>query len=413
MSDLFMTGIYEQVTRQLKDGKAFVLEAPDHVPSVWGEDADVIWSEGEPLFVVGPQGVGKSTVLQQVALARAGILKPEVLGFPIKADLDRVVLYLASDRPSQIARSLRRMVTAEHAELLATRLRVWRGPLPFDLVREPQRLALLAEGVGAGTVVVDSLKDIAYPLSSDEVGSAVNRAFGTVVAAGIELAAIHHSRKATSDNKKPNTLADVYGSTWLTAGAGSVISLWGEPGDPLIELTHLKQPAEDVGPLELEHDHDFGTTRVRDRQDAWTVLQDAGSEGIAVQDAAVEIYGRKATRSQVEKIRRKLQRLADKGLAIPSKGPSRTDPVVFRAVPSNGTVKPREGSREASRQHHAASRTPGNTDHGSFTHPIDHPVTPLRGAGGQEREAAIDGWTDDELQALIDSQEQSETGGAR
>jgi energy-coupling factor transporter ATP-binding protein EcfA2 len=69
MSDLFMAGIYEQVTRQLKDGKAFVLEAPDHVPSVWGEDADVIWSEGEPLFVVGPQGVGKSTVLQQVALA--------------------------------------------------------------------------------------------------------------------------------------------------------------------------------------------------------------------------------------------------------------------------------------------------------------------------------------------------------
>ncbi len=61
MSDLFMAGIYEQVTRQLKDGKAFVLEAPDHVPSVWGEDADVIWSEGEPLFVVGPSAASTDT----------------------------------------------------------------------------------------------------------------------------------------------------------------------------------------------------------------------------------------------------------------------------------------------------------------------------------------------------------------
>src|SRR5688500_9512898 len=42
------------------------------------------------------------------------------------------------------------------------------------------------------------------------------------------------------------------------AGAGSVILLWGEPGGALVDLTHLKQPAGDVGPLRVFHDHATG-----------------------------------------------------------------------------------------------------------------------------------------------------------
>lgn len=37
---------------------------------------------------------------------------------------------------------------------------------------------------------------------------------------------IHHHRKATGDNKKPNKLQDVYGSMYLTARATSVVCLW-------------------------------------------------------------------------------------------------------------------------------------------------------------------------------------------
>lgn len=389
MSEQFLAGIHEQTRRQLQNGREFVLDAPTTIPAVWGAGTDVAWASGESLFITGPQGVGKSLVAQRLALARAGIIDAELLGYPVAADLDHCVLYLAADRPQQIARSFRRMVGPEHADALEQRLKVWTGPLPFDLVKEPQRLAMLAEAFGAGTLFVDSLKDIAYPLSSDEVGAAVNRAFGTVIAAGIELVPVHHNRKATAENKKPTSLADVYGSTWITAGAGSVISLWGEAGDPLVELTHLKQPADDIGPLEIEHDHVHGSTRLRQRIDALSVLKDAGSEGIAVQDAAALIYGRSATRPQVEKVRRKLQRFADEGLAKPVKGPTRTDPVVFRLVAHNSSVKPREVSREASRQPHAASRTPANTDHASITHPNDHRATPLKGARDQEREATL------------------------
>jgi len=37
---------------------------------------------------------------------------------------------------------------------------------------------------------------------------------------------IHHHRKATGDNKKPNKLQDVYGSMYLTARATSVVCMW-------------------------------------------------------------------------------------------------------------------------------------------------------------------------------------------
>jgi replicative DNA helicase len=390
------------VERQLHSGRQFILDAPTSIPALWGEGSDVLWAEGEPLLTTGPQGVGKSTVMQQLALARAGITPPTVIGFPV-ATTSRTVLYLAADRPRQIARSMRRMVNERHAEQLDQRIRVWSGPLPFDVVKEPHRLAEFAEELGAGDVFIDSLKDIAWPLSSDEVGAAWNRAAGGVIAAGIQLCATHHSRKATAENRKPTTLADVYGSTWITSGAGSVISLWGEPGDPVVELMHLKQPADDVGPLDLEHDHRTGTTRCRERVDTWAALQQAGSEGVTAYDAAAVIYAAKPTRAQVEKVRRRLARFADNGQAVPTKGPQRTDPVRFRPVATNGSVKHREASRVAARELHAATRTTENADHAGYTQPVEHALSSLRGERAGEREADH-GWTDQELQTLIDTE---------
>ncbi|MDQ6776019.1 MAG: AAA family ATPase [Actinomycetota bacterium] len=372
MSELFLAGIAAQLERQLENGRTFVLDAPTTIPALWGEDADVLWAQGESLIVTGPQGVGKSTLVQQLALARAGITTPSLIGFPAATD-QRCVLYLAADRPRQIARSLRRMVNNEHADRLAERLKVWKGPLPFDLVQEPQRLAMLAEALGAGTVIIDSLKDVAWPLSGDDVGSAVNRALGTLIAADIEAVVVDHNRKATAENKKPRTLADVYGSIWITSGAGSVLSLWGEAGDPFVELTHLKQPADDVVPLDLDHDHDLGLTRLRERADTWSVLQKAGYEGVTAHDTATTIYGRKPSRAELEKVRRKLQRLADKGFAVPMPGPAKGDPIIFRPVASNGACTPVYPTRVPTREAHAATRTPRNTDHAGTRHQIVPP----------------------------------------
>ena len=222
---------------QLVRGAEFVLAAPDRVPAVFGRDSEVLWAEGEPLLLVGPQGVGKTTLMQQIALRHAGILSGELLGYPVKADHGRLTLYLALDRPQQIARSFRRMISDAQEQQLG-QLVVWTGPLPFDLTKHPEKLVLLvhdiAEMLGSpvGAVFADSLKDMASPLSSDEVGAALSRAIGGVIAHQIEFAACHHQRKATGENEKPRTLADVYGSTWITAGAGSVLLLWGDTRRP-------------------------------------------------------------------------------------------------------------------------------------------------------------------------------------
>jgi AAA domain len=292
--------------RRALDGAAFIFGEPEHVPAVWGEGQRVAWSAGEPFWIVGPQGVGKTTVAQQLALRRAGVRTTTLLSFPVERDERRRVLYLALDRPRQAARSFRRMVGEDDAAALAERVAVWRGPLPFDLVAEPERLAKFAREHEAGTVFIDALKDGAMDLVKDEVGSRVNHALQHAVADGIEICVDHHQRKSSADNRKPRSLDDVYGSTWLTAGAGSVLLLWGEPGDPVVDVRHLKQPAEEVGPLRVLHDHARGETTPYESPELGDLL--TASDGASAKDAARVLYeSPKPSRSEVEKARRRLE----------------------------------------------------------------------------------------------------------
>lgn len=295
------------------DGASFILDIPAGVPSVWGDGEQVAWAAGEPLLICGPPGAGKSTIAGQLVLARLGLV-PKVLGLPVAVD-GRRVLYVAADRPAQIARSFARMVREEHREVLAEELVVWRGPLPHDLASRPRTLIDMARRAGAGLVVLDSLKDVAVDLTKDETGSRLNLAFQMTVAAGVELVGLHHQRKAQQGAGKPKSLADVYGSTWITAGAGSVLLVWGDAGDPVVELTHLKQPAADIGPLKVLHDHDNGTSTPLDKVDAFTLMK-AAPDGVTAVDVAIRLFGvPNPDRNQIEKARRQCESLHRRGLA--------------------------------------------------------------------------------------------------
>jgi hypothetical protein len=94
---------------RIMGGWSFIQEQPADVEAVWGSGGEVLWSPGEPMLLVGPQGVGKTTLAQRVALARIGLRPDPVLGFLVQVT-DEPVLYVAADRPAQAARSLRRMV---------------------------------------------------------------------------------------------------------------------------------------------------------------------------------------------------------------------------------------------------------------------------------------------------------------
>jgi energy-coupling factor transporter ATP-binding protein EcfA2 len=298
------------------DGATFILHEPDQVPANWGRSDQVLWAEGEGLLLVGPDGVGKTTIAQQLALARIGITH-DFLGYQVTPARGKV-LYIAADRPRQAARSFARMVDASRSSELEDMLVVWPGPLPFDPLKEPAGLADLAQSLEATDIFIDSLKDVALDLSTDETGSRLNIALQECVARNLELCALHHQRKEGrgKEGGKPNRLADVYGSRWLTAGMGSVLCVWGDAGDPIVDLYHLKQPAEDVGPLRLLHDHTAGSTKREKNTSSEEILREHASTGLTVRTLAERLYkSLDPNPKEVERARRRLEGMVQHGVA--------------------------------------------------------------------------------------------------
>jgi hypothetical protein len=294
------------------DGWTFVHGSTETVPAVWGERETILSAQGEPTMIVGPDGVGKTALLQQLALKR--LTGGTLLGLPVAPAAGKV-LYLAADRPSQAARSMRRMVTDVDEEMLRERLVVHRGPLPFELTKEPSwTLRQWVESHDACDLYIDSLKDVAVKLTDDEVGACINRACQDVVAAGLEVVLNHHQRKQMQGGSPPKALADVYGSRWLTAGMGSVLLLWGEPGDLVVDCRHLKQPMEEVGPFKVLHDHTRGITTLHGHVDLEELLAAAGSTGLLVKTVAMTMF-ESDTANTIEKARRRLEALVGKGYA--------------------------------------------------------------------------------------------------
>lgn len=294
-------------------GGAFVLDAPELPPAIWGEGEAIGWAQGEALMICGPAGVGKTTLTVQLVAARLGIGPGDVLGMPVRRGARRV-LYLALDRPPQISRAMARLFNAEHRRALDDNLIVWKGPPPYDLAKRPETLLQMCELADADTVIVDSLKDAVLKLSDDEAGGGYNKARQRALVAGVEIIEQHHQRKAGGDNRKPSKLDDVYGSTWITAGAGSVFVLWGEPGDPVVELIHLKQPMEPVGPYMILHDHKAGTSQIHHQADLLTMARYQGRVGLNARLVAAAMFStEKPTEAQIQKARRKLASLVDAG----------------------------------------------------------------------------------------------------
>ena len=296
------------------DGAAFILDIPATIPALWGKGDEVLWAEGESLMIAAPLGLGKTTLGTLLLRAQLGIGDASLLGYPVPPRGGKI-LYLAMDRPAQVARAMHRQFAEDERQTLAERLVFWKGPPPGDVARKPELLAELAEAAGAETVYLDSIKDAAIGLSDDEVGSGYNRARQHLLTQGVQLCEQHHTVKRAPKGGPPVAVADIYGSAWITNGTGSIILLTGDPGDPIVGFLHLRAPADIVGPYKLIHDQTAGTFNIYHSTDLVVLASASGLNGLTAKDAAVAIFDTtNPTSSQIEKARRKLNALITHGL---------------------------------------------------------------------------------------------------
>ncbi len=305
--------------RRALDGAEWLAAQPDGCPSVWGKNDRVLWAQGEPLMIYGPDGVGKTSVAQQIVLHLCGIRNESLFDLPfVKAD--RPVLYLACDRPRQARRSLFRMIPREMHASLEGKLLVWEGPLPFSIPASPRALLEFVQLHEAGYVIVDSLKDVAVQLTDPETALKVNQSFQWLAANGVELLVLHHPRKDPAGMPaRAKTLEDVYGDRNFVAGMGSVVSLFGKAGDPIVTLEHLKQPSGEVGPFQVLHDHTSGTTTLYEHTTLVEILLSFQGP-VTVATAARALYAvAEPEKNQMMKVRRELMKMVVRNEASETK----------------------------------------------------------------------------------------------
>ncbi len=110
-----------------------------------------------------------------------------------------------------------------------------------------------------------------------------------------------------------------------------MILLWGAAGDSIVELVHLKQPINEIGPLHLEHDHRHGRTTVFRGFDALVFLRNRGAQGSTSTEAARAMFEKAdVSDNQRKKAQRQLEGLVHRGFA------TRTEPVLGGTGGSEG-----------------------------------------------------------------------------
>ena len=291
-------------------GGSFILDDQTSDDYWWGDGQDILAMRGEAVVLAANTGVGKTTLAAQVIAAWIGT-QPDALGCQVRGD-GRKVLLLAMDRPKQAARALRRIFGAEHRELLDAMLVVRKGPPPAQITSDPTVWATLAAEHDAGLVIVDGLKDATSELNGDEAGLAANQAMQSVIASPSELLVLHHLRIGVAGGKP--SLDDLYGSTWIPSGAGSVIVLQGLAGGDKVKLHHLKSPVDAVGPWDIALNTATGTMHRMNHDDLRAIVTSAGTRGVDAKQAAVALYrDADPTDEIVKRVKRMLDKRAKDG----------------------------------------------------------------------------------------------------
>jgi KaiC/GvpD/RAD55 family RecA-like ATPase len=194
------------------------------------------------LLMSGPPGTGKTQLSLRFAINLA--LGRDFLGYSAGEPLRLLFISMEMGHADlkYFLEQMAETLTAEERELLKANLFIW--PLGHGVMlgekSGQQKVEALIEEYKPDGVFFDSLGMATTDELTEEgvVKQIMDWCARLRKDTGIFAWFLHHNRKAQSTNKKPNKLADVYGSQYITSYATTVLGLW--PAGDKIELSALK-----------------------------------------------------------------------------------------------------------------------------------------------------------------------------
>jgi hypothetical protein len=195
------------------------------------------------LLLTGPAGVGKTQFSLRFAMNMA--LGRQYLGMEIERPMRVLFISCEMGHPALKLFSETMTSTMDTTDLTTLESNLFVVPLgePFYLDNEKgqQRFEELLQAIRPDVFIFDSIgSSTSGELATESVVKTVMDFNDRVRNKhGVASWFIHHNRKATSDNKKPNKLSDVYGNQYLVNRATTVYCLWPNGFD--IEVVPLKK----------------------------------------------------------------------------------------------------------------------------------------------------------------------------
>lgn len=217
--------------------------------------------EGGHGMVFGLPGTGKTQFTLQAAASIA--LGKDFLGFKVKRP--RKLMYLSlemSDLPIKTFVKKQSLVyTPEEIDMLEENLQIYPMGQPYHLNHKEQQdtISGIIREEGFEGVFIDSLSQSTDSSLIDD--TAIRSIMGWVnkIRSRNDLFVfwIHHNRKATGENKKPNTVHDIFGSTFIGGAVTSAYCMWRPKGKHEVELYNVKaRLSEEDDMLRIERDRE-------------------------------------------------------------------------------------------------------------------------------------------------------------
>jgi hypothetical protein len=197
------------------------------------------------LLLTGHTGVGKTQFCGD--LANHLVLGKEYLGKEVVKEGKRV-LFISLEMGLVELKWLRgeqlKNLPNNEVKLLQKNLKFLPVGYPIYYNREENRAILeeLIQRENFDCVIFDSLGSMTEQELSKETDAKLLMDWNDHlrVEFGISTIIIHHHRKAQTGNKRPNSIADIYGSHYFTARASTVMTLWDHRKSGLIEVSYQK-----------------------------------------------------------------------------------------------------------------------------------------------------------------------------